>query len=337
MFKSRTMMALGSVAAALLLVSVVVSAEKEPAVKVALPAAAADALAKAFPKATVGTVKVEKEYGLTMYAVALTEGDAKMEVDVTAEGTIAAVETTIAAADLPKAAADAVAKAAPDAKVAKVTKEEVRAEAKLAKLDAARTEYELKVAKDGKEGEIKFAVDGAVVEELKWKDAKKEAAKGEAKEGDKSEAKDAAKVALSDKAADAVKKAFPQATVGKVKVEDVEGTKVFEAILTQDAAEMEVEVAEDGLIVEVETAITAKDLPAAVADAAAKALAGAEIKKVMKQEARAAAKLVQLSEAKTVFEVELTKDGKEGELKLSAVGAVLNALEWKAAEEDEKD
>jgi hypothetical protein len=141
---------------------------------VQLPTAAGDAIKKAYPKATIQKVKAEKEGDVTVYEVKLTSGETKLEVTVTGEGTICEVDSQIAVADLPKAVAEAVAQAAPDAKVSKASKEEILADPKTGKLDTPKATYEVEVTKDGKEGEMKLAADGKVLEELKWKEAGKE-------------------------------------------------------------------------------------------------------------------------------------------------------------------
>jgi uncharacterized membrane protein YkoI len=257
------------------------------ATKTALPTAVAGAIQKEFPAAAIDKVEVEEELGLKMYEVEIKAGKVEKTLTVSEDGVIAEVGTEVAAADLPAAAAEAVKKAAPGATIKEVDKDQTLAEPKLAKLPVPKVTYELKVAKEGKVAEVVLAPDGTVLEAPKWQHAKnghKESAEG----------KDDAKVALSDKAAAALKKAFPKATVQSVKAEQDEDVTLYEAVLKDSAGEKEVEVAADGMIVDVEVVVAAKDLPKVVSDAAAKAAPGAQVQKVEKVETHAAGRLVML-------------------------------------------
>jgi len=126
----------------------------------------------------------------------------------------------------------------------------------------------------------------------------------------------------------AVKKAFPNAAVTKVEAEVKHGVRVFGIDLQNGKAEASIDVAEDGTVIAVETPIEAKDLPKAAADAIAKAAPGA-IKEILKEEVQAKIKLVKLSDARIVYEVDVTKDGTKGELDVAADGTVVEPLKWK--------
>ena len=132
-----------------------------------LPPAAADAVGAAFPQATIGEMAQETENGLAVYEVELEQGDKEMEVTLTADGTILEVETQVTEADLPKAVASAISKAAGDAKVTKIEREETRAvvrDGKVVKLDKPRITYEAEFLKDGRKTEVEVAADGTVLE-----------------------------------------------------------------------------------------------------------------------------------------------------------------------------
>jgi len=173
-------------------------AAKEEA-KVELPAAAADAIKAAFPKAKIEEVEVEKEEGVTLYEVELEQDDAETEVEVAADGTIVEIETEIAAKDVPEAVLQAIHAADPDARLEEIEKTEVLAEikkaeddqpAQLVKLTTPKVLYEAELKKDGKEGEITVAADGKIIEPLKWKEEEKEE-KGEKEESCEHEAEHA--------------------------------------------------------------------------------------------------------------------------------------------------
>ncbi len=154
------------------------------------------------------------------------------------------------------------------------------------------------------------------------------------------------KAVLPEKAAAALKAAFPDAKIEEVELEKEKGLDVYEAELEQGKAEMEVEVTADGVILEVETELAAKDLPKPVADAIAKAAEGATIKECGKVEVRAeirvvdgAAKVVPLAAPKTVYEADLVKDGKTGEIAVDPDGKVVEPVQWreKGQKDDEGD
>jgi uncharacterized membrane protein YkoI len=302
--------------------------------KTALPAAVTGAIEKQFPGATIDKVKVEEELGLKMYEVEIKMGKVEKTVTASEDGVISEVETELAPGDLPAAAAEAVKKAAPGATIKEVDKDQTLAEPKLASLADPKVTYELKMTKKGKVAEVVLAADGTVLEGPQWQEAKKEHKEGA--EGKKTDSK----VTLSDKAAAAIQKAFPKATVERVKVEEEEDVTLYEVVLKEDAAEKEVEVTADGMIVNIESVVAAKDLPKVIADAAAKAAPGAQVQKAEKVETHAAAHLVMLSAPKVSYEVELTAKGQKGTIEVAGDGTVLEPLEWKkakAGDEEEDD
>ena len=164
----------------------------------------------------------------------------------------------------------------------------------------------------------------------------------------KAKGKEEAKVELPSVAADAVKAAFPKAKIEEVKVEQEEGLTLYEVELEQVEAEtkteMEVEVAPDGTLVEIETEIAQKDAPPAVVEAFRAADPDAKIEEVKKIEIRAEikkaeadkpAQLVKLDKAKIVYEAELKKDDKEGEITVAADGKVVEPLKWEEKKKGE--
>jgi uncharacterized membrane protein YkoI len=141
--------------------------------KVELPPAAAEAVAKAFPNMKIEKVKAEEENGVTLFEVELEEGETEIEVEVSADGLIVAIENEVEMKDVPEAAAKVILAAAEGGKVEEVKKEEIRAEAKdgkITKLGAAKVVYEAEIEKGNQEGKIAVDAGGAIVEPLKWKD-----------------------------------------------------------------------------------------------------------------------------------------------------------------------
>jgi len=161
----------------------------------------------------------------------------------------------------------------------------------------------------------------------------------------KAEGKEEAKVELPPAAADAVKAAFPKAKIEEAKLEKESGLDIYEVELEQEGEpEVEVEVASNGTIVEIETEIAQKDVPAAVLQAIQAAAPDAKIEEVKKIEIRAEikkaeadkpAQLVKLDKAKIVYEAELKKDDKEGEITVAADGKVVEPLKWEEKEKGE--
>jgi uncharacterized membrane protein YkoI len=162
----------------------------------------------------------------------------------------------------------------------------------------------------------------------------------------KKEAKEEAKVELPAAAAAAIKAAFPDAEIEEVEVEEENGLTLYEVELEQGDVEMEVEVDADGTLAEIETEIALKDVPEAVLQAIQAADADAKIEEIEKVEIRAeiktsqlapAAQLVKLAEPRIVYEAELKKGDKEGEITVAADGKVVEPLKWEEKEEGEKE
>jgi len=159
----------------------------------------------------------------------------------------------------------------------------------------------------------------------------------------KEEAK--AKVELPEAAANAIKKAFPNATIDEVEIDNENGMKLFEVELKQGEAEIEVSVAPDGTIVEIETEVALNDVPEKARAVISKAAEGAQIKEIAKEEVRAEVKkddkgvatLVTLKKAKIAFEAELVKGDQKGEIEVAADGKIIEELKWKAKGQDDDD
>lgn len=90
----------------------------------------------------------------------------------------------------------------------------------------------------------------------------------------------------SPPAAEAVKKAFPAASITKVTVESGEPSKSYEVGLTEGEQVMEVTVSEDGFIIEAETVVALSDAPAPVREAVMKAVGDGKLFKLEKVEHR---------------------------------------------------
>lgn len=128
---------------------------------VVLPDAAAAAITKAFPKATMGIVSLCAKDGKT-YSVAM-KGETEFNVRIFESGMIFSVGTPIAVADLPKAVADAVTAGANGATTDSACKVQLRAERKgLKVLDKPEIVYEVKLVKGVTTSTMQVAEDGTV-------------------------------------------------------------------------------------------------------------------------------------------------------------------------------
>lgn len=125
---------------------------------------------------------------------------------------------------------------------------------------------------------------------------------------------------------------YPNAEIEEVEVEK-EGLKVYEVELEQNDQEVEVTLAPDGTLVEVETVMTVQGLPEAVAKAIEKAAEGATIKEVNKEVTYAVVKLVKLDQPQTSYEAELSKEGAKCEIEVAEDGSILEQSKWKKCDE----
>lgn len=131
---------------------------------------------------------------------------------------------------------------------------------------------------------------------------------------------------LPDAASGAIRAAFPGATIGKIEVDDEHGLKVHEVALTHDRKAIEVTVADDGTILEVETTLTLADAPEPVRAAIIKAADGAVVHQIEREETRAVVQggqLVKLDKPVVTYDAEFRKGGKEIEVELTPDGKII--------------
>jgi hypothetical protein len=143
----------------------------------------------------------------------------------------------------------------------------------------------------------------------------------------------------SDSLPDAVKSAiqglYPQGEIAKAKMEK-EGLKVYEVVLKENGKEIEVTVGADGSVIEVGTEVGTEGLPVAVAGAIAQAAEGGKVEEVTKEVTYMVVKLVKLDAPETTYGVEVTKDGKKGEIEISADGKILEQKVGSHGDEEKK-
>lgn len=124
-----------------------------------VPKAVLDAVKARYPGAELKGAEKEVEDGKTTYEIALTDKGKSIDVSLTAEGKVTAIETVVAIADLPKAVTEAV--------QAKYPKGTLRKAEEIVEFqgDKETRSYEVIVATEGgKSVEVKLTPDGKVLE-----------------------------------------------------------------------------------------------------------------------------------------------------------------------------
>jgi len=150
-----------AVAVSLMVVLTAVRADEEKVPLDKLPKAVVDAVKARFPDAKLVSAEKETEDGKTVYEVAITNKDQKIEVTLTPEGEITEIEKVIAAKDLPEKVSKALEAKYPKADY-KMIEEVIKVEKKQEKL----AYYEvLLVTADKKKLEVSVTPDGKITKE----------------------------------------------------------------------------------------------------------------------------------------------------------------------------
>jgi uncharacterized membrane protein YkoI len=147
------------------------------------------------------------------------------------------------------------------------------------------------------------------------------------------EKKAEAKIVLPEAVAKAVGVTFPNAEIDTMDVEQEAGITLYDIELK--GGHGEIEVAEDGTVMEVTTFVGMADVPAAAAAVIQKAASGAVIKQIEKAMTRAEIKkegkighIVKVENPSFVYEVELVKGEKTGEIQVAPDGKIVEPLKW---------
>ncbi len=132
---------------------------------------------------------------------------------------------------------------------------------------------------------------------------------------------------------EAIEANVPGAEIDFVEVAEEAGITLYDIEFKSDKGE--IEVAEDGTVIDVVTIITMEELPEAAAKAIQDAIEGATILRLEKSEIRSEIKkegdvgmLVKLDTPRYVYEAELEKDGQRGEIEVDAGGNITEPLKW---------
>jgi hypothetical protein len=148
------------------------------------------------------------------------------------------------------------------------------------------------------------------------------------------------KIVLPEAVAKAVGEAFPNVAIGGIEMEKEAGFNIYNIELK--TARVEMEVAEDGTVMEITTFVDLKDVPAPAAAVIEKAAQGAAIREIEKAENRAEIKkegkngrIVKLDNPSPVYEVEIAKGKKTGAIAVAPDGRIVEPLKWKSGGGDE--
>lgn len=145
-------------------------------------------------------------------------------------------------------------------------------------------------------------------------------------------------IKLPPAVAQAVKANCPGAVIDKMDVEKEAGIALYD--FEFKAGRGEIEVAEDGTVMDIATIVALKDIPKPAAEAILKAAAGAKVGQLEKSEIRAEIKkngekgtIVKLAAPKYVYEAEVIQGEKRGEVQVAPDGKIVEGLKWGADEE----
>ena len=131
--------------------------------------------------------------------------------------------------------------------------------------------------------------------------------------------------------AQVVKQYRPKAVIDKLTVEKQAGTDLYDIEFKGTQGEME--VAADGTIIDIVSIVRMADLPRPAAEAIQKVTreAGAKILRLEKAEVHseiAGEKIVRLPEFKYLYEAELLKNGRTGEVTVAPDGTIVEGPKW---------
>jgi hypothetical protein len=128
---------------------------------------------------------------------------------------------------------------------------------------------------------------------------------------------------------------FPNAQVEKLESEKENGVMVYDFEFREGATEKECDIAGDGTLLERTVVVNEGDVPPPAMDAIRRSAAGAKLGRlehVDKDYETRDGQSVKLPSRMTQYEVEISKDGKHGDLVVTPDGKVLEQPKWATAE-----
>jgi hypothetical protein len=130
--------------------------------------------------------------------------------------------------------------------------------------------------------------------------------------------------------AEAIKSNCPNCVIDKATREMENGVTVYDIEFKSGQGEMD--LAEDGSVIDRETVVQTKDIPPAALEAIQKGAAGGKIKQIAKDEVRAElkeGKVIKLDTPKYLYEADLVKGNQVAEIEVSPEGQVTEAPKWR--------
>jgi len=298
--------------------------------QVMLPAAVLEAIREIFPQALISEAGMEDDEGVTVFVVEMRVGERYVEVIASPDGVVVEVSIEIKAADVPEAAMAAIRKAAEGAQITAIdtvgTHAEVK-DGKLVKLPVPMTTFWAEFEKGDLAGEVTVAPDGTIVEV-----------------STAVEAKDVPGAALA-----AIQKAAEGGRVAQISKDETRAEPkdgkfarldspmvAYWAEFKKGELTGEVIVASDGTVLEISTAVEARDVPEAALAAIRKAADGACVTEFGKDETHAeleGGKVTRPAKAEIYYWAEFQKDEMAGEVSVAPDGTVVEVLTWKTVTE----
>lgn len=130
--------------------------------------------------------------------------------------------------------------------------------------------------------------------------------------------------------AQAVKENCARCSIAKATREVENGVTIYDFEFKNRQGEMD--VAEDGSVIDREIVVALKDVPAAALDAIRKGAGGGKIKQVARGEIRAELKdgqIMKLASPRYVYEADLVKGNQVAEIEVTPEGQVTEAPQWR--------
>jgi len=143
-----------------------------------------------------------------------------------------------------------------------------------------------------------------------------------------------AKIALPAAVAKAVEDNCPNAVIEKTDLENEAGINLYDIEFKGGLGE--IEVAEDGTVMDISTVVEKKDVPGAAFEAFQKAAEGAVVGQIERSEVWAElikqgekARIVKLDKPTFIYEAEIVKGDQTSEIQVAPDGTIVEALKWR--------
>ncbi len=161
------------------------------------------------------------------------------------------------------------------------------------------------------------------------KESKEQAETQEMEESEKAEPE----MELPAAVLEAIEANVPDAEIDFVEVVEEDGITLYDIEFKEDRGE--IEVAEDGTVIDIVTIITMEELPEAAAQAIKKATEGITIRRLEESEVLSEIKkekgkviIFKLDTRRYVYEAELVEDDQTGEITIDDDGNIVEPLKW---------